>query len=68
MTKNSSARRGLSPLIVLAFIFITLKLTGHISWSWWWVLSPLWGGVLATPVVLFALIFYVEYKKAKSNA
>lgn len=27
---------------ILTLIFITLKLTGHIAWSWWWVLSPLW--------------------------
>lgn len=27
---------------ILALIFITLKLTGHIAWSWLWVLSPLW--------------------------
>jgi hypothetical protein len=26
---------------------IVLKLTGVITWSWWWVLSPLWiGGIL----------------------
>lgn len=32
---------------MVPFIFIVLKLTGVISWSWWWVLSPLWiGGVL----------------------
>lgn len=29
-------------LSVLTLIFITLKLTGHILWSWIWVLSPLW--------------------------
>lgn len=27
---------------ILALIFITLKLTGYIAWSWWWVLAPLW--------------------------
>ena len=27
---------------LLALVFITLKLTGTISWSWIWVLSPLW--------------------------
>mgnify|MGYP007028932386 FL=1 len=27
---------------LLAAIFITLKLTGVIAWSWWWVLAPLW--------------------------
>ena len=29
----------------LALIFITLKLTGYITWSWWLVTLPLWGGV-----------------------
>jgi hypothetical protein len=29
----------------LAMLFITLKLTGVIDWSWLWVLAPLWGGV-----------------------
>jgi len=28
-------------LLVLTLIFITLKLTGNIDWSWWWVLSPI---------------------------
>jgi hypothetical protein len=27
---------------LLAVLFIGLKLTGYITWSWWWVLSPLW--------------------------
>lgn len=26
---------------ILQLIFITLKLTGHINWSWWWVFSPI---------------------------
>lgn len=27
---------------LLALLFITLKLTGAIAWSWVWVLSPIW--------------------------
>jgi hypothetical protein len=27
---------------LLTLIFITLKLTGYIAWSWWWVTAPLW--------------------------
>jgi len=27
---------------VLTLIFVTLKLTDGIDWSWWWVLSPMW--------------------------
>jgi hypothetical protein len=30
----------------LTILFVALKLTGHIAWSWWWVLSPLWIGVV----------------------
>jgi hypothetical protein len=29
-------------LPMLGLLFIGLKLTGHITWSWLWVLSPLW--------------------------
>jgi len=36
-------------LEVLTLVFIVLKLTGTIDWSWWWVLSPIWG----------CLVFYV---------
>jgi len=44
----------------LLLIFITLKLTHLIDWSWWWVLSPLWfsillGGLLGVALVLVAL-------------
>jgi|LakMenE18May11ns_1017448.scaffolds.fasta_scaffold9959282_27 hypothetical protein len=31
---------------LLAVLFIGLKLTNHIQWSWLWVLSPIWIGLL----------------------
>ena len=36
-------------LEVLTLIFVALKLTGHIDWSWFWVLSP----------TIFAIVLYV---------
>jgi hypothetical protein len=33
-----------------AVALIALKLAGVITWSWWWVLSPLW--ISGTPVVV----------------
>lgn len=33
-------------LEVLTVVFVVLKLVGTISWSWWWVLSPVWGGLV----------------------
>ena len=37
---------------MLTLIFITLKLTGYIAWSWIWVLAPLWGGFLLGLVII----------------
>lgn len=31
---------------VLFIVFLVLKLTHVIDWSWWWVTAPLWGTVL----------------------
>lgn len=43
---------------ILALIFITLKLVGTITWSWWWVLSPIWIPIaIVGTIFLFAVIF-----------
>lgn len=41
---------------LLTIVFITLKLTGLISWSWVWVLSPIWVSLIATAFVLFLFL------------
>lgn len=40
---SSSSSSGLGFFGALAILFIALKLTGFIDWSWWWVLAPIWG-------------------------
>ncbi len=42
---------------LLGIAFIVLKLTKHISWSWWWVTAPLWGP--SALVLALAILFYV---------
>ena len=37
---------------VLSLIFVTLKLTGVIAWSWLWVLLPFWGPMALGLVLL----------------
>lgn len=38
---------------LLTIVFVVLKLTGHIDWSWWWVLSPLWiSGLVVLGIVI----------------
>jgi hypothetical protein len=52
MDNNSSVQSGgIGFSGLLAILFIALKLTGVIAWSWVWVLSPLW-----IPLVLLAVI------------
>ena len=48
---------------VLFVLFLTLKLTDSISWSWWWVFAPLWGpSGIAIALVLFAS-FLIQLRK-----
>ena len=48
---------------LLAIVFIILKLTGHITWSWWWVLSPLWISFgLGMSILLIIGLGYLIYK------
>ncbi|MGE4429073.1 MAG: hypothetical protein AB7G37_21695 [Solirubrobacteraceae bacterium] len=44
---------------LLTLVFIVLKLTGVIAWSWWWVLSPLWIGFLLWVVILIVAAIVV---------
>ena len=55
---NSSSGVGLFGLMFL--IFMTLKLTGYITWSWWWVTAPLWGGfAIAGVIAIIAIVVYI---------
>ena len=51
MSDNKSKSLGLAD--VLFIVFLVLKLTNTIDWSWWWVTSPLW---LPIAIVLALLI------------
>lgn len=66
MSKNTTTTQsgGIGFLGLLAILFIGLKLTGHITWSWWWVLAPLW--IPSVLVILFIVCLliaaYINYK------
>jgi hypothetical protein len=42
----------------LFLIFLVLKLTNHIDWSWWWVTSPLWIPAVIILIVLFIALMF----------
>ena len=54
---NQTSSSGLGVVGLLGIVFVVLKLTGFIDWSWWLVTLPFWGGfALALLVVLVAFI------------
>ena len=45
---------GIGLDIILFVVFLILKLTGDIDWSWWWVTSPLW--IPIAVVIVFVIL------------
>jgi membrane protein YdbS with pleckstrin-like domain len=52
---------GLSMIVFL--IFMTLKLMEEITWSWWWVTSPLWipYALVAVRVVVLLVVLAIQH-------
>lgn len=44
---------------MLTVLFIGLKLTGYIAWSWWWVLAPTWIPLLLI-LILSGILLYIK--------
>lgn len=57
-SSSSSSSGGIGFFGVLTVVFITLKLTGFIAWSWWLVLLPIcgWAIIVVMAVIVFVLI------------
>lgn len=56
---EESKSSGLGILAVLQIVFLILKLTGLIDWSWWLVLVPLWVDIgFGLLFIILALIIY----------
>ena len=53
---------GVDFVDALTLLFIGLKLTGTIDWSWLWVLSPMWIS-LAVAIVLALAVYILEAVK-----
>ena len=51
---------GIGLDIILFVVFLILKLTGNIDWSWWWVTSPLW---IQIAVCITVIILCYDGKK-----
>lgn len=65
--KATASSGGIGFLGLLGVLFIALKLTGVINWSWVWVLAPLWGipVLIVVGIAIFALIVVAASGKPK---
>lgn len=63
--EDASAAAGLSMPAIVFIVFLTLKLTGVISWSWWWVTSPLWimAGIMVLITLIYTAVFAIRFKR-----
>ena len=41
---------------LIFIVFLILKLTNTINWSWWWVFSPVW-----IPIAIVIMIFLIAF-------
>lgn len=49
------------PAFLLFLTFLILKLTGVITWSWWWVTAPLWIGLAASLAILLIVLCFAGF-------
>ena len=60
--ENSSS--GIGVFGLLGVVFVVLKLTNYIDWSWWYVTLPFWGGIVLGIFILI-ITFLVYLFKTK---
>jgi len=76
-SSSSSSSGGVGFAGLLTIVFIVLKLTGFITWPWWWVVAPIWLPLLflVALFVIGAVIigikegfdYYKQVKKSKKQ-
>ena len=60
MSNKSNSSNGLGLGTILFLIFMVLKLTNYIDWSWWWVTAPLWIPILIIGIIGLIAIYYIN--------
>jgi membrane protein YdbS with pleckstrin-like domain len=56
---NKTLYTGVTPMFALFLVFLVLKLTEVISWSWWWVTCPLWAWLSVGLLVLIVMFICI---------
>ena len=54
--KDESISIGFSGILFI--VFLILKLTNVIAWSWWWVTSPLWITIALNILIIISIVLF----------
>lgn len=60
---GAASSSGIGFVGLLTLLFITLKLTHVITWSWVWVLSPIWISMIISGLIIAGV--FIWWKKIK---
>lgn len=52
---NQNTSSGVTFASLLFLLFLALKLTHVIDWSWWWITAPIWGPFVIVVVALIII-------------
>ena len=63
--KRKKRSKSIGLVSTLVTLFIILKLTKIISWSWLWVFSPIWITMIIAIVVFGSILVAGKIKKGK---
>lgn len=63
MADSNSSSSGIGFVGLLTIVFITLKLINKITWSWWWILSPVWIPISIIVSVLLLILGIAKIKE-----
>lgn len=61
MSGNTGSSSGIGILGLLGVLFVALKLMGVITWSWWAVTLPFWGGFALVVIALIIWFLSIVY-------
>lgn len=66
--KRLAVKWGNGIVTTTLIVFVTLKLSGKVEWSWWWVLSPVWIPLSVALVSMGVLgLMFLFFSKKKDS-
>lgn len=67
MDNHKTSSAGSGGAWILFLIFLVLKLTHVINWSWWWVTAPLWGSAIIAIITIIIMVIIVHKNDKKTT-